>query len=34
MTENVNELLDFLIALDGISARTEKPERSARISGH
>lgn len=29
MTENVNELLDLLIALDDISARTyEIPERS------
>jgi len=29
MTENVNELLDLLIALDGISARTyEIPKRS------
>jgi hypothetical protein len=35
MSENINELLDFLIALDGFSARTyEIPERRAKISEH
>ena len=35
MTGKVNELLDFLIALDGISARTyEIPERSVKLSEH